>query len=161
MKNKFLLLISFIFISIPAYTYSAESGFAEVQTKVNYIRKFNRFYAPVKLKVAYGDKLRVIQKDGDWFKVSFNNVEGFIHKSAIVKMKKRKLQPVLLGAEMTPEAEDEVTLAGKGFNAQVEKKMGDDNPELNYLKVDDILAYQVNPEAIESFIKEGELRLPK
>ena len=161
MIKRILMIGVVIFLALPALSGAAEKV-AVVKTKENQIREFDRFYAPVKATVKFEDKLDVLESKGDWIKVKFGNVEGWIHNSAVVTTRKMTYKPVLLGAEIDPEAEeDEVTLAGKGFNAQIEKKVGEKNPELNFVKVDEIVNYEISPAEVNEFIKKGELNQPK
>ncbi len=93
--------------------------------------------------------------------VRFNETEGWIHKSAVEKKEKKELRPILLGAEMAQEDSNEVTLAGKGFNPQVEKDIKTKNSELNFAKVDQIESRDPDAKALEQFIKKGGLKLPE
>lgn len=161
--RKLYFIIGFVlFFPVFSGLVSASEKIAVVKTKENYIREFDRFYAPVKAKVQFEDQLQIIETKNDWLRVRFRDVEGWIHSSAVVSSRKMAYKPVMLGSEIDPEAEeDEVTLAGKGFNAQIEKKVGEKNPELNFAKVDEIANYDVSPAEINTFIKNGGLNLPK
>ncbi|MCF8068054.1 MAG: SH3 domain-containing protein [Desulfobacterales bacterium] len=160
MKQLYLFTGIFILCVLSISAWAAIQT-ALISTKENHIREYNRFYAPSLVKVYFEDEVEVISQDGDWFKVKFNEVEGWIHKSAIVKNKKQELRPVLLGAEMAPEEEDEVTLAGKGFNPEVEYALSQENPELNFAKVDEITSSEVDLAEVQAFIKEGGLNFPQ
>lgn len=159
-RTIFAIIISLLFMNA-SFVFAAEK-IAVVKTKENFIREFDRFYAPVKAKVKFEDQLQIIETKGDWLHVRFEGAEGWIHSSSVVSSRKMTYKPVMLGSEIDPEAEeDEVTLAGKGFNAQVEKKVGEKNPELSFAKVDDIVNYSVSPDEINQFIKDGGLKLPQ
>lgn len=161
MKKKIFIIMILSFFALTGLLSAAEK-IAVVKTKENFIREFDRFYAPVKAKVQFEDQLQVIETKNDWLHVKFKDTEGWIHGTAVITSRKMTYKPVMLGAEIDPEAEeDEVTLAGKGFNAQVEKKVGEKNPELNFVKVDEIVNYEVSPGEINSFIKDGGVTLPK
>ncbi len=161
MKNIYFIIVSAFFL-IFTLTASGAEKIAVVKTRENYIREFDRFYAPVKTKVQFEDQLQIVGTKNEWLLVRFRDVEGWIHSSAVVSSRKMAYKPVMLGSEIDPEAEDdEVTLAGKGFNAQVEKKVGEKNPELDFARVDEIVNYDISPSEINSFIKNGGLNLPK
>jgi hypothetical protein len=130
----------------------------KVITKENAIRSSCRFFAPVVTKVQYNDKLEVLSQEGDWLRVRFNGMEGCIHKSA-VEQKKVTLSGLKLG-EGSSATEDEVSLAGKGFNPEVEEAYQNENPEISFEAVDRIESYSLSEEEQVAFIEKGELNLP-
>lgn len=156
MKVK-LFLISFLVISVAPLFAFGET--AKIVTKNNFIREYCKFYAPVKASVRYDDLLEVISTNGDWFKVRVGEIEGCIHKSAIVRQ--RPIRPVLLGVDIEPTSEDEVALAGKGFNYEVEESYKNSHPEMNFSLLDLIENYEVDENKIIEFINHGKLKLPK
>ena len=155
MKKKVLIITLLGLVLIPAVV-SAEK--AKVITKENAIRKDCKFFSTVKTKVKYEDDLEIISQEGDWFKVKFGKTKGCIHKSAIEK-KKFSLTG-LLGSGSEDTSSDEVALAGKGFNPQVESSYKKKHPDLNFGLVDEIESYTVSDKRLKNFIKKGGLTLP-
>lgn len=144
----------FVFF-IPVFLHAEK---AKVITKSNAIREECRFFSPVKENVYYNDVLEILSEEGDWFRVKFNDIEGCIHKTAIEK-KKIKLHQIF-GARGGTTSE-EVALAGKGFNPQVERSYRDKHPEMKFYLVDHIEGYQVTESQVVKFIDRGGLRLPE
>ena len=128
-----------------------------VVTRENAIRQDCRFVAPVKAKVRYGDQLAVVAKSGDWYRVTFKGAKGCIHRSA-VEEKSVKLGRV--SGKGGGATSDEVSLAGKGFNPQVESSYKGKHPELDFSAVDVIEQYQVPPDTLQEFLKSGGLAVP-
>lgn len=159
MKRHHLLFSTFLLFFLAQGTVFGEEVI--VRTKTGQIRSQNRFYAPIVLTVSFEDRLEVISEQGDWFNVKFDGKEGWIHSSAVNLKKPKELRPVLLGAEMAPEEADEVTLAGKGFNPQVEKDMQKKHAELDFSKVDQIESRTPDGKKLETFIREGGLNTPE
>ncbi len=62
--------------------------------------------------------IEALSRDGDWFRVRFRNITGFIHKTAV---EKRTVSVSGTNNQRTGVSEGEITLAGKGFNPQVER----------------------------------------
>jgi len=158
MKGKSLsaFLLVLVIITIPALLCAIT---AKVITKENFIREDAKFYSPVKLKVQFEDDVEILSESGDWLKVRFGGVEGFIHKNAV--RQQTPLRPVLLGSEIDPaESDDEVSLASKGFNPQVEASYRERNPDLNFDGVDHVEGYGVKNDTIYKFAEEGGLRFP-
>lgn len=128
-----------------------------VVTRDNAIRSENRFFAPVKAKVRYGDRLTVIGRKGDWYQVSAKGVSGWVHKSAV---ESRSYSVSGRGRAAGGVSADEVSLAGKGFNPQVEAGYRNANKDLNYGAVDEIERLVVGEKNLETFIQQGGLIQP-
>ena len=82
-------------------------------------------------------------------------IVGWIHSSAATPKKVRL--KALDNALRTDASAAEVTLAGKGFNKQVEEGYRAKNPELNFTLVEKMLKYRLSPSEIEAFLKRGKL----
>jgi len=91
--------------------------------------------------------------DGEKGKIS---LKGWIHKSALTQ-KKLVLSP---GSGSTSVSGDEIVLAGKGFNAQVEEQFKQQNQNLNYGWIDKMERnFAVPQQAMQQFLKDGALSL--
>jgi hypothetical protein len=157
MKKKPILVMVLILLTAGvSLGFSAE--IVTVISKENAIRSSCKFFAPIVAKVRYNDKLEVIRQEGDWYRVRFNDLEGCIHKTAVQKQQFKLVQ--LEGSGSGSATEDEVALAGKGFNPQVESEYKAKNPELQFHLVDEIEAFQVPENEQVEFIQEGELNIP-
>src|SRR3989337_247637 len=110
-----------------------------------------------KVTVHYNDVLEVISKEGDWYQVKFKGVQGCIHKSSIEK--KSISLSKLVGSEKQSTSGDEVALAGKGFNPQVETLYKKENTHLNFQAVDRIENYNISESKLIQFIQSGKLNL--
>lgn len=150
------ILITILLCSLMCLSAAAET--VRVTTRENAVRSECRFFAPVKLKVALGDSLVVNSRKGDWLLVSARSVTGCIHKSAV---EDRNFSSAGRGAAAGAASSDEVSLAGKGFNPQVEAGYRKSGTNLNYAAVDEIGRMTVvNDKKLETFIKQGGLIQP-
>jgi len=129
----------------------------QVTTRENAVRSDCRFFAPVRLKVSLGDRLTVKGRKGDWYLVSAKGVNGCIHKSAV---EARNFAAAGRGAASGGTSADEVSLAGKGFNPQVEAGYRKSNKNLNYAAVDEIVRFKVSEKNLELFVLQGGLTQP-
>jgi hypothetical protein len=148
-------VIVILLCSLSCLDASAET--LRVTTRENAVRSDCRFFAPVKRKVSLGDQLTVKGRKGDWYLVSAKGVNGCIHKSAV---ESRSFAAAGRGAASGGTSADEVSLAGKGFNPQVEAGYRKSNKDLNYAAVDEITLIQVGEKSLESFVEQGGLILP-
>jgi hypothetical protein len=148
-------VIVILLCSLFCLTAAAET--LQVTTRENAVRGECRFFAPVKLKVSLGDQLTVKGRKGDWYLVSARGVNGCIHKSAV---ESRSFASSGRKAAAGGASADEVSLAGKGFNPQVEAGYRKSNKNLNYAAVDEISRIQVSENTLESFVLQGGLIQP-
>ena len=90
-----------------------------VQVKSGQVLATPTFLGKVVTKVNYGDRLQVLEQQGDWSKVTLaDGQSGWMHNSSLTKKKiamKAGSQDAQTGA-----SGDELALAGKGFNSDVE-----------------------------------------
>ncbi len=126
-----------------------------VQVRSSQIRSTPSFLGKIVGTVQYGDSVQVSREDGSWVKVKRNGVEGWMHGSALTA-KKIVVNPG--GAEAASAASgDELALAGKGFNKQVEDKFRQKNKNLNFALVDRLESIVISQQEIENFLQTGSL----
>lgn len=154
MRLKLILRAVFVFFLLNALSW-AET--VTVITKQNAIRESPRFFSAVKAYVKYGDILNVINIEKDWYRVKFRNISGYIHKTAV---QERTFSNYGSYSPSTTSSEAEITLAGKGFNPQVEKVYKNQHPQMRYDLVDRIERYDISEKELASFIKAGGLSEP-
>ena len=148
------LIILFLFLISPTLVYAQT---LTVITKQNAIRESCRFFSPIKETVVYNDVLEVTSQQGEWYLVKFKGIQGCIHKSAV---EKKSVSLTNLGSSGGQSASgDEVALAGKGFNPQVEASYKTQNPNLNFQAVNRIENYNVSENELMNFIESGKLNL--
>ncbi len=148
------------FLAALAVPSQADARTVRVVTRENAVREQCRFFAPVKAKVSYGDALEVLSEEGDWFMVKFEEQEGCIHKSAVTEKKLKRKKKKTGTAKAGTATEEEVALAGKGFNPQVEKRYREEHPDAEFATVDYIEGIDVPEEALLEFIESGGLKQP-
>lgn len=125
-----------------------------VQIKEGQVRSTPSFLGTIVAKLAYGDRVEIIQDQGAWKKVALRGgVQGWIHtsalseKSIILKAGAKNVQTSATGGE--------IALAGKGFSEQVEKQYKSLNRNINYAWIDRMEKFQVSPEQMQAFLKQG------
>ncbi len=106
-------------------------------------------------KVDYGAVVETGALQKGWYPVTLSDgTKGWLHESALSQ------KPIVMQAGTTDvntgASSDEVALAGKGFNEQVENKLKADG-KLDFTWVDRMAGFQVNADQIVEFRKEGHL----
>ncbi|HOW68056.1 MAG TPA: SH3 domain-containing protein [Candidatus Paceibacterota bacterium] len=141
-------------IAIAAAALAAGPAAMSVQVKNGQVRATPSFLGQLIAPVSYGDRLPVLEQQGDWSKVTLSGGQtGWIHNSALSKKK-----IVMKAGGETADAGvsgEEVAHAGKGFNAQVEADFKSKNQNIDFSWVDKMEQIKVTPEAIQQFLKEG------
>lgn len=157
MKTLFFT-ITFLFFILASVLVFADQ--ASVITKENAIREYCKFFAPIKSSVRYNDVLDILSPQGDWFKVKYRSVEGCIHKTAVQQRTVSFTGAPVSGKGAGSISEGETSLAGKGFNPQVEASYKTKHPEMKYYLVDGIEKYEVPDKDIAQFVTGGGLNQP-
>lgn len=103
--------------------------------------------------VAYGDKVTVLSEKGKWveIKLSVNpSVKGWVPASSLTSKK------ILSTANRASASAEELSLAGKGFTAEIENEYKK-NAEANFDAVDIIETKGVSSQMLLTFIISGKL----
>jgi SH3-like domain-containing protein len=105
--------------------------------------------------VDYGAQVEAGLPQRGWYQVTTaDGKTGWLHESALSK--KRIAMQAGTGDAATGVSSDEVALAGKGFNEQVEAKLRADG-KLDYTWVDRMAKFEVGAEQIAAFRTQGNL----
>ena len=128
-----------------------------VQVKKGQLRSAPSFLGKIVTTISYTKQVEILEEQGAWLRVVVpgTSTEGWMHSSALTK-KKIILKP---GAEDISQAasSDEVALAGKGFNAEVEEQFKAENPNVNYNAVDRMEKIVVSQKQMQQFLQRGGL----
>lgn len=105
--------------------------------------------------VAYGDVLQTGDPQNGWYQVTTSaGVTGWVHESALTKNAVKMRSGT--GDAATGASNDEVAMAGKGFNQQVEDKMKADG-KLDYTWVDKMSKFGPKEDEVALFRAQGSL----
>ena len=128
-----------------------------VQVREGELRNRPSFLGTLLGKVADGDRVSVQQQQAGWTQVkTASGQTGWIHDSALTT--KRVVLSSAGGGDVRLAASgEEVALAGKGFNAEVEAAYKQQHRSLDYTWVDRMLTYKVSDARIIQFLQKGGL----
>jgi SH3-like domain-containing protein len=128
-----------------------------VQVKESEIRATPSFLGKIVVKVVYGDRVTVTGTTGSWKKVSLKGgtPQGWIHSSALTT-KRIVLQSGQANVQ-TGATQNELALAGKGFNDQVEASFMNQNKKLDYEWINRMETFKVTPDLMNTFLARGEV----
>jgi hypothetical protein len=141
-----------LMLTLTTLLWAAET--LKVRVKSSKLRKNPKFYAASVASLQFGESLQKLKAQGDWMQAkTTTGVTGWIHSSAVVKPE-FSVTAGRTAQEMA--SADEVALAGKGFNEQVEREYRKDE-ELDYTWVDRMAQMKVAEADLERFLREGKL----
>ena len=154
MKRRAAVLLS-MFAAAAALAASGRVTVTVEQTKV---RKAKAFYSPAVATVRFQDSLEAGPAEDGWLPVTVSGKQGWLHESAVAAKAGKARAGSWSG---TDEATDEeVTLAGKGFNEEVEKAYRSGREDLDFSGVDAMEARTVSDADLLAFLRAGKT-LPK
>ncbi len=133
----------------------ANASQMSVQVRQGPLRSAPSFTGSVVATLAYGDRVATLEKRPGWIRVSFGEHTGWMHQSALTP-KRIVLQSGDATAQ-TGASSEELALAGKGFNAEVEDQFKSQNKEADFAAVDRMEKRAVSPKALAEFRAKGEL----
>ena len=147
--SKLFILIS----AIACMLFAGQS--MTIQVKTGQLRDSPSFLGKIVVTLSYGDRVELLKKSGGWCQVRSAKGAGWIHNTAL----SRKSASMTAGKELaqTDASGDELALAGKGFNSDVEAEFKARNKNIDFTAVDAMDAMEVTPEEMTEFLKEGKL----
>ncbi len=135
---------------------TALAGTLNVQVRNAKVRATPSQLGKVVADVAYGASVQTGTLQNGWYPVTLpNGATGWLHESTLTK--KKIAMSAGTGDAATGVSSDETSLAGFGFNEQVESKMKADG-KLDYTWVDRMSKFAVDPAQIEAFRAQGSLQ---
>jgi len=156
---KRTLFILFLICLTTVSTLANERKLLSVQVKKTDIRFSPSFLGKILAEVSYGDQVEVRKEEGAWNMVSLigSDIKGWIHTSALTS-KRIVLRPGTSDVKQVATS-DEVALAGKGFNKEVEREFRVRNPNIDLSMIDRMEKIVISQDQIKRFLIEGELSL--
>jgi hypothetical protein len=140
-------------------------GTVFVQVQTTSLRSGPQHWSKSVSELRYGDKLSLVdsvskeQTTGvpGWLKVQKGGSQGFIHLSAVTS------RTVVIqgksGGTGTNLSSGDIVLAGKGFNADVERSHAGKRSGSNFAEVDRMEARRISNGEVAAFINNGRLGL--
>lgn len=130
-----------------------------VQVKNGQLRQTPTFLGAVVATVGYGERVTLVKKQDPWFQVTDTKGHtGWIHSSALTK--KRIVMSAGEADAQKSVSGDELALAGKGFNSDVEAEFKAQNKDADFTWVDRMEKMVVTPEESVAFLAGGEVTPP-
>ena len=129
---------------------AAAAATVTVLVRETKIRRRPQFYAPAVATARLGQTFSATGPRDGWYKTA----QGYLSASAVTAKRVR----LSAGGEAAGDASaDEITLAGKGFNEQVESSYRSQHPGADFAAVDAMERRTVSDAALRRFLESGGL----
>jgi hypothetical protein len=155
MKKTLILISLVLFITGFAMAQVARGGTLFVATRTLDLKQSTGFFARTTGRLNYGDRVTVIQVSGRFVEVRSAANPSITGWAPSANLSARQL---IAGTASTATTR-EVSLAGKGFNQEVEQSYRGQQRNLNYADVDAVERITVSEADLRRFLEEGRLRL--
>jgi len=132
-----------------------------VQVKKCHLRNQPSYMGKIVGDLSYGDLVTVKEEQESWLNVATaaKAVGGWVHVSAL-STKQILLKPDSRDVKASTSSE-EIALAGKGFNQQVEREYQKQNRHIDFSWVEKMEQIVIPQKEIQAFLLEGGLAQPK
>ena len=151
MKKKIFFCFLMIFCLCGLFAKIGNKMYISVEKSS--LKSSTSFFAKETGNVFYGDTVIILQEKDNWTKVrleSNSSVSGWINNSSLTKKK------IVLSTNKVSVSTNELALAGKGFNAEIEAEYKK-NGKVNYAAVDRLEKNLVSFDTVFEFMEAGKL----
>lgn len=153
-KCRLFLLVVLLIQGLVLPVTAADPWRIVVQTSP--LRQSPQVFGRIIASLSYGTEVDVLAEQGGWLQVKVAGEQGWLHKTAVA----RRAMTLSAGTKPVEVAasRSELTLAGKGFNQQVENAYRQKNAQLDYTWVDRMAALTMEEAQLRQFVVEGQLK---
>ena len=154
MKKTIFIFVLCVCVVTALSAQASRGGTMYVAIRNLDLKSSTGFFASNRGRLDYGARVTVVRVNGAWVEVRSTTNTSLTGWTKTANLHPR---PVLAGSGTSASAQ-EVALAGKGFNQEVERAYRAEG-NLNYDAVDSMEAQQVDMRELQTFIQEGRLSM--
>jgi hypothetical protein len=123
-----------------------------ISTKTAQIKSSTGFFSRTRGTLAYGDPVTVLREQGAWVEIrsTARSISGWMKSTGLTTRR------ITAGSGSTSTSANELALAGKGFNEEVEKSYQDGNG-LDYSAINAMETLEISEDDLYVFLEEGHL----
>ncbi|MDY0094769.1 MAG: SH3 domain-containing protein [Candidatus Vecturithrix sp.] len=154
-RRQIRIVVIIVFIAGMAPIRGLAQNLMSVQVKTAQLRANPSFLGKIITTVSYSKQVDILEKQDAWVKAALpgTSVEGWMHSTALTK-KKVLLNPNASDVSQAA-SNDEIALAGKGFNAEIEKEFRTGNRQVDYESINRMETIVISQQQMETFLQEG------
>jgi len=143
------------FVGAVGAAWAAEPKVMNVQVRTAHLRATPSYLGARTASADYGDAVTLLQSEGEWrlVKSAKDGGEGWVHLSAL-SAKAIKIRADARDAS-TAASGEEMSLAGKGFNSEVEADFRSKNADIDFGPIDRMQERTIPTDEMIRFLEEG------
>jgi len=154
------ILICILCSMLPSASGARGQSLMSVQIRNGVVRSTPTFFGEVMATTAYGDRVVLRGERGAWKNVTVQakRATGWMHESALTRR-----EIVLRAGDSDVKASassDEIAIAGKGFNTEIEAAFKRKNRDVDFTWVDRMERIAFSGQELLRFLREGHLNVP-
>lgn len=154
MKHR-VLFVCAMGLLMAGLTAAAYGESMSVQVKAGELRSTPSFLGKILARLPYGTQVAVNGEREDWLRVSGGGAQGWMHRSALSE---KRITFRAGAADVDQYADrEEIALAGKGFNEEVENAFKARNPGAEFAWIDRMEAVTVSQTEMMRFLQNGQV----
>ena len=134
---------------------TASAATMSVQVKDAPVRATPSFVGKVVGTLTYGDQVEIQETQGAWSKIASAGASGWMHTSAL-SSKKIVLAAGQEQAQVAASG-DELALAGKGFNSDVEAQFKSAHKDIDFTWINQMEKIRIPATEMQAFLKDGDV----
>jgi hypothetical protein len=153
MKRLFLFTVLGLVMAGVLSAQSSTGRTMYVTAKTIEVKSSTSFFAEVLGTLSYGDPVSVLQEYRKWVRIRSSEppvISGWVAAASLTTKR------IIVSASSTSATANEIALAGKGFNQEVENAYKQSGA-LDYSAIDAMEAVQIPNGQLLSFLQEGHL----
>jgi len=151
MRRLLSLSIMLLIFGLPVW--STAATFLQVGVKTGQLRATPTPFGKILATPGYGERVEQLETSGAWQRVRYGKTEGWMHNTLLTS-RAPNLSAGKKGVGSAASSE-ELTLAGKGFNAQVESSYRQGHRSLDYATIDRMEGMSVSQNQMSRFLADG------
>lgn len=144
--------VGLILLSLPAFC-NAQS--LSVQIKKAPIRQAPSFLSKIVSNATHKNDVAILEKQGAWRLVELPPHRGWMHISALIKPNLTLYAGAAINQDISSR---EISLAGKGFNSDIENSYKEANAHLSYVWVDKMEQTSISLRELEKFARASDFK---
>ena len=149
-----LVVILLLSLALPV----TAATYRQVGVKSGQLRATPTPFGKILATPGYGERVEQLESSGAWQRVRYGKTEGWMHETLLTDRAVNLTagQKGVAGAASS----EELTLAGKGFNAQVEAAYRQGNRGLDFATIDRMERLAVSQAQMSRFLADGGVSPP-
>ena len=155
MNGKIATVTCCLVVLVVATAFALPSWMS-VAVRQGAVRQAPMPFGKITASLAYGERVDILSERAPWMQVRVqkSGLQGWMHSASLLdkKIALASGEKMLAGA-----SDDELTLGGKGFNAQVEAQYRQRGDDVAYQWVDRMEKIEISAAAMQGFISSGGL----